>query len=242
MPLSEETQEILERWWQETEGKAGRVGLALLGVDENSPALSEISNSRLGSVLEGGLELTEAGIAEAKNITRRHLLAERLLVDVLGTGAGLVEERACRLEHALLDGVDESICRLLGHPKECPHGIPIPPGECCKAQERSGGRAISPLSGMGVGDTGKVAYLQSTKPDQMKKLMAMGVLPGRPIALEQRFPSYVFRSGQSEFAVDATLAGAIYVRLEPGEGREKKGPRGRERKFWRFRWGRLGHR
>lgn len=235
MPLSEEAQEILETWWQETEGRAERVGLGLLEVAENSPALAEVCDSGLGRVVEGGLELTEVGVSEARNITRRHLLAERLLVDVLDTRAELVEERACRLEHALQDGVDESICCLLGHPTHCPHGIRIPPGTCCEAQERAARRVVSALSEMSDGERGKVAYIQGTDPDQVKRLMAMGVLPGRPIHLLQRFPSFVFRSGQSEFAVDAAIAGAIYVRLGPSWGENEVGTRPRGRGW---RWGR----
>lgn len=236
MRLSEPAQELLENWWRQTEGKAEPAPLAALGIAEGSQALSEVCAAGLGRVDTKGLELTEAGIVEARSITRRHLLAERLLVDVLDTGAELVEERACRLEHALQDGVDESICRLLGHPTECPHGTPIPPGPCCAADKRAGGRAISPLSEMSVGEQGAVAYLQGREPDQVRKLMAMGVLPGTPIALIQRFPSFVFRSGGSEFAVDAALAGAICVRLGPRDVARKRrtSPLGIG---WRFRWG-----
>lgn len=239
MALSEQGQEILERWWQHSQGRAERVPLGALGADQGSLGLKDICDSGLGQVVEGSLELNGAGLEEARAVTRRHLLAERLLVDVLDTRAALVEERACRLEHALQDGLEESICRLLGHPTECPHGTPIPPGACCKEDRRAGGRAISPLSRMGGGEGGKVAYLQGTDPDQVRKLMAMGVLPGKSLSLVQRFPSFVFLCGNSEFAVDETIANAIYVRLEPAGEHKEDQPQPAIGNRRRLRWGRL---
>ena len=46
----------------------------------------------------------------------------------------------------------------------------------------------------------------------MQKLMAMGVLPGNKIVLVQAYPSYIFRVGYSEFAIDTNLAKEIFVR------------------------------
>ena len=47
----------------------------------------------------------------------------------------------------------------------------------------------------------------------IKKLMAMGLLPGTPVKLIQSFPSYVFRLGYTQFAVDRKIADEIYVKL-----------------------------
>jgi DtxR family Mn-dependent transcriptional regulator len=46
----------------------------------------------------------------------------------------------------------------------------------------------------------------------MQKLMSMGVLPGNELELKQAFPSYIFRIGNSEFAVDQELALEIHIR------------------------------
>ena len=45
-------------------------------------------------------------------------------------------------------------------------------------------------------------------------MMAMGVLPGMEISLLQNFPSYLFKVGNSQFAVDETIANEIFVRIE----------------------------
>jgi DtxR family Mn-dependent transcriptional regulator len=46
----------------------------------------------------------------------------------------------------------------------------------------------------------------------MQKLMALGVLPGNRITLLQTFPTYIFRVGFSEFAIDTAMAREIIVR------------------------------
>ena len=68
------------------------------------------------------ISLTEKGNGEAQQIIRRHRLAERLLTDVLGMGLGDIEPGACEFEHVLAPELVDSICTLLGHPRECPHG------------------------------------------------------------------------------------------------------------------------
>ena len=60
---------------------------------------------------------------------------------------------------------------------------------------------------------GRVAYLRAKDRHQMQKLIAIGVLPGTAIVLLQKFPSYVFELGHSQFAVDKELAQAIFVRV-----------------------------
>src|SRR5438477_12227297 len=90
--------------------------------------------ARLGLLkLVNGVErFTPAGEERARTVIRRHRLAERLFMDVLSIRDEVeVESSACKFEHILSPDVTDRICTLLGHPVECPHGSPIPPGECC---------------------------------------------------------------------------------------------------------------
>jgi DtxR family Mn-dependent transcriptional regulator len=118
------------------------------------------------------------------------------------------------LEHALFDGLDESICTLLGHPRFCPHGKQIPPGACCQEERSSVGRLVAPLNELESGDHGQIAYIQMQDPQRLQKLMAMGVLPGVPLRVLRNSPSYVFEAGYSQFAVDEDIAADIFVRLK----------------------------
>jgi DtxR family Mn-dependent transcriptional regulator len=213
MRISEDAQEILERLWMAEED--GRAGLALADT-----ALAEINE-----LVEGGLvvqdgatwKLTQAGAPEAALAIRRHRLGERLLIDVLKAEDEVLEEHACRLEHALFDGLDESICTLLGHPQFCPHGKPIPPGNCCRQMRETVRRLIAPLNEVEPGQGGEVAYIQMGDANHLQKLMAMGVLPGGKIRLLRNSPSFVFECGYSQFAVDEAIAADIYVRLRTEE-------------------------
>lgn len=70
--------------------------------------------------------LTDLGHARAETMVRRHRLAERLLIDILGVDWADVHEEAHRFEHAISPRVEERILAVLGHPTTCPHGSPIP--------------------------------------------------------------------------------------------------------------------
>ena len=71
-------------------------------------------------------DLTDKGRALATTVVRRHRLAERLLVDVIGLEWEKVHREADRWEHAISADVEEKLVVLLGDPATCPHGNPIP--------------------------------------------------------------------------------------------------------------------
>jgi DtxR family Mn-dependent transcriptional regulator len=240
MELEEKAEEALESLWIRTEEeKETSVALDDLEVAEKE-AVEQLLAAGYVSLTDGRVRLTDNGRPSARNVVRRHRLAERLLVDVLGTRDRLMHEKACKFEHLLDQGLDESICCLLGHPKVCPHGKLIPPGRCCLQEPTQAKRLISPLSQLTQGQEGKVAYIYAPESNQLQKLMAMGILPGVPVSLIQSFPSYVFQVHQTQFAVDKEIADAIYVRLVEPEiiNKVDEGqPHGRR---WRRRLGRFG--
>jgi DtxR family Mn-dependent transcriptional regulator len=210
MPVSESAQELLEKLWIAAEESHERIENDQLSAGE----VDELVGLDLVRLDGGYVTLTTAGKSEAAQAVRRHRLAERLLVDVLATQESLMDEQACRFEHVLIDGVAESICTLLGHPRFCPHGKVIPPGECCTEMQESVDRLIAPLSDMQPDERGRIAYIRMNDPKRLQKLMAMGVLPGVPVVLLRRLPTFVFEAGYSQFAVDKEIASDVYVRLE----------------------------
>lgn len=213
MEDEEKVEELMEKLWIRTEEeKAGSVKPEDLD-EADEETVRRAVEAGYTSLLEGNLKLTDSGRRLARSVIRRHRLAERLLTDVLGTGDNLTHEKACKFEHLLDRGLDESICSLLGHPRVCPHGKLIPPGNCCRQQKRHTQNIVAPLSQLNRNQRGRVAYIHAPESDQLQKLMAMGILPGAPINLVQSFPSYVFKVGQTQFAVDKEIADAIFVRL-----------------------------
>lgn len=72
------------------------------------------------------IELAAKGRRMAEAIVRRHRIMERWLTDGLGLDWVTADTEAARLEHAVSDVVEKRLYEVLGRPKTCPHGNPIP--------------------------------------------------------------------------------------------------------------------
>lgn len=72
------------------------------------------------------LELTAKGREIATEVVRKHRLAERLLLDIIGLEWVNVHEEACRWEHVMSDDVEQRLAILLSDPTTDPYGNPIP--------------------------------------------------------------------------------------------------------------------
>jgi DtxR family Mn-dependent transcriptional regulator len=96
----------------------------------SAPSVSEMLDRLIddGYVTRDGrrLDLTESGRTLAEKVVRKHRLAERLLVDVIGLEWHKVHREAGRWEHVISDDVEARLIELLGDPATCPHGNPIP--------------------------------------------------------------------------------------------------------------------
>jgi DtxR family Mn-dependent transcriptional regulator len=213
MKLSEKAEEILEKLWMEVE-EQGNVftDMDQIPLAEDEPVYRELTDSAFIEVKDGRVFLRPEGKEEGRKIVRRYRLAERLMMDVFNIRGEAAKEKACQFEHLLNEGVDNKVCTMLNHPATCPHGKPIPPGECCIEAQRSGNLGVVPLTELKPNEEGEIAYIQTEDNKKMQKLMAMGVLPGNRIRLLQAFPSYVFTVGYSEFAIDTNMAREIFVR------------------------------
>src|SRR5680860_45386 len=71
-------------------------------------------------------QLDVEGRQVATRVMRKHRLAERLLLDVIGLEWEFVHDEACRWEHVMSEQVERKILDILGHPTESPYGNPIP--------------------------------------------------------------------------------------------------------------------
>lgn len=73
-----------------------------------------------------GVILTKKGRDSAEAVVRRHRLAERMVVDLLGVELQYSHLEAHRLEHAISIHLEKKIIERLGNPKTCPFGHPVP--------------------------------------------------------------------------------------------------------------------
>ena len=127
------------------------------------------------------VRLTERGLTAASRVVRRHRLAERMLVDLLGYEWWKTHEEAERIEHAMSPEMEERIVRVLGDPQTCPHGNPMP---------GTTPRPTRPLERLAVGERAAVERIPDQfehEPGFLEYLDTQGVRPGVVIEMvEQR--------------------------------------------------------
>jgi putative ABC transport system ATP-binding protein len=116
-------------------GPAG--SLPLVTEEPAARILGRMTDLRLVDLRNGEAQLTPVGTQRARDVVRRHRLAERLFKDTFSIDESEVHTQACKFEHIISPELDQRICTFLGHPKTCPHGNPIPPGDCCNGKPKS---------------------------------------------------------------------------------------------------------
>ena len=216
MKIVDVTAEVIETIW--TYEEKGRCAVEDVkkahehasGYIVDDEILSELEKSGLVKISGTEIALTAEGKAQAQPIIIRHRLAERLLVDVLGMRFEEMEQSACEYEHILAPGLTEAICTLLGHPRECPHGFPIPEGDCCKRAENSVKTFVKSLDALEVGDEIRISFIRKDDPVLIGKLVSFGVSPGKRIKIRQKFPAYVIQIENTQIALEQDIAAAIY--------------------------------
>ncbi len=232
---AEEREEILEEIWTTLEKEnmtpqpEARIPLAKIGNGQRTSLLVLEGDVRTEA---GEAVLTEQGYRKAKEIIRNHRLAERLLHDVLNLQSEEMERSACHYEHMLDTESADSICILLGHPRTCPHGKSIPPGECCDAGETTLRPLVVPLTELDPGEVGTVAYVGTRDNGRLSYLTSLGVVTGRPVELMQKRPSFIVKVDENAVAFDESIAREIFVRPAL-----RSRSRGRAGQRWRLRGG-----
>ena len=116
-------------------GPAGQ--LPVVPEEPSTRVLGRMSDLHLVDLQNGEVQLTSAGSRRARDVVRRHRLAERLFKDTFAIDDAEVHNQACKFEHIISPELDRRICTFLGHPKTCPHGNPIPAGACCNGKPKA---------------------------------------------------------------------------------------------------------
>ncbi|HEX3468346.1 MAG TPA: metal-dependent transcriptional regulator [Candidatus Elarobacter sp.] len=160
----------------------------------------------------GQAKLTDKGLRIAVRVVRRNRLAEVFLQDVLGMPWDEVHEEACRLEHAISDRVEERLVAVLGDPKVCPHGLPIPPLDLT-APPRVGER----LSDVQPGSTVRIVEVVEDVPETLRYLDRIGLRPGARIDVVERGPlggPITVENASGRTAISLELARLIAISTE----------------------------
>jgi len=152
------------------------------------------------------LHLTENGLAEAEQITRRHRMIERFLTDVLHIPWDEVHEEAERLEHAMSPVLEKQMRLAIGEATTCPHGHPIDgirePG--------------APLADVDVGAEVMILRFENEAEGLLHYLKDIGLEPG----LEGHVKSsevdvIIVKAEDGDHEVTRTVAETVTVRANP---------------------------
>ena len=159
-----------------------------------------------------GVNLTDEGRKLALSVFRRHRLAERLLVDLLGLGWAESHEEACRLEHSISDQVASSIQKRLDNPKTCPHGNPIP-----DEKGSMGPMKADALSALENGENAVVSMVPDESTEVLRYLATLGMMPGAKIRVEEKAPfkgPMLVKVGENSYPISLDVASGIFVTRE----------------------------
>ncbi len=211
----QDVEEIAEELWNLAEEGSDRIAdlKEATKIDAVDAALAQLTARNLAQIYGDRVVLTPPGRELAELQVRRHRLGETLFTTVLEVAdEGAVEQTACVMEHVLGDGMTDSICAFLGHPKFCPHGKAIPAGPCCRALTRTVEPLVQPLDRLPVGFRGRIVYIVPREPQRLVKLSNLGIVPGAMIHLQQKSPAAVLRIAETTLAVDPAIAAEIYVK------------------------------
>lgn len=164
------------------------------------------------------LELTSEGRDYAVRVMRKHRLAERLLVDVIGLPWEDVHVEACRWEHVISESVERRLVGLLKHPTTCPHGNPIP-GLAELGEPEQAAEQPEPLAAIidVATPTGTRAIMRRISEqlqkdtDIMLKLRQNGIQPGNEVILATSDDGVRVRRDESTEGVELDRPVAAYL-------------------------------
>lgn len=153
------------------------------------------------------LHLTAQGERWALHVVRAHRLWERYLTDEARMPLEKVHGEAHRREHNLTEAQLDDMDAALGHPRQDPHGDPIP--------NRSGAlhKAKSvPLTAWEAEEPVRIVHLEDEPALAFEQIMASGLRLGQVVRLIDRSPKrYLLSDGEREYRLAPTVAANVSV-------------------------------
>ncbi len=210
----ERIDEALELMWVLKEEGHNEISRFKLSSDDPDTAalIETLVKEGYAEISEDRILFTEKGRVEARGLIRRQRLAERLFTDVFEMSDDTVLADACKMEHILSEELTESVCTFLGHPPTCPHGKPIPKGECCNKFRIEVTPVVTRLTDFEVGSTGRITFIAPSDPSRISKLNSLGITAGSIIKFLQKTPSCVLQIDETVVAIDPDIAKEIYIK------------------------------
>ena len=160
------------------------------------------------------LRFTGEGEAAARRLVRRHRLAERFLIDVVGLPWHRAHEEAGAWERVISDEVEDRIASILDDPATCPHGNPIPGSH--RTVDLSD---LRPLNRFGPGDRVRLERLTEDLEldlSVMRYFEETGLMPGGAIRVVDVGPdgTMTLEVDGKRVGLGAELTDNLWVRPE----------------------------
>lgn len=165
------------------------------------------------------LELTEKGRNLAVSVMRKHRLAERLLVDVIGLKWEDVHAEACRWEHVMSEEVERRLVVVLNNPTTSPYGNPIPGlSQLGLDRPAENNETLIRLTDVPHGKPTAVVIRRLAEhvqadPDTIAQLREAGVVPDARVTVETAPGSVLITvAGHQGFELSEEMAHAVQVK------------------------------
>ncbi len=182
-------------------------------LDKAAPSVSEMLDRLEADGLisrdSRRISMTGEGRSLAEGVVRKHRLAERLLVDIIGLEWDKAHVEAGRWEHVISDEVEERLVLLLENPTTCPHGNPIPGAPGRRAAARR-------LDEAAAGEEVRLERITESvehEADALSYLGTHGLIPGVTTVVEARAPdgTLTLRVGGGTVALGPAMTRRIFV-------------------------------
>lgn len=164
------------------------------------------------------IELSEEGRRRATSVMRKHRLAERLLIDVIGLEWEYVHDEACQWEHVMSDNVVDRLVDLLGDPIESPYGNPIPGREAPSTQSTPVEHLPSIPMLLDDGDGSpltirirRIGENLQTGHQVLAELHRAGIIPGVDVLAQMNEDGVLLSLGEAECQLDMESAEQLYA-------------------------------
>lgn len=158
---------------------------------------------------DNGTHLTPEGWASAKDVMRRHMLMEWMMLKVLPWSK--LHGEAHNLEHAISPEAEAAVYEELGRPQTCPHGNPLPGCEAAVA-------AWIPLTELSSGEKviiRRIHELAEENPPLLAFLEEKKIMPGTQAVVGEILPfNQTISIHVGNIAVTLGFAAARYIYAE----------------------------
>lgn len=185
-----------------TASLAGATGLAL---EQACDLVEELTRGGLAVSSATGLELTDSGRDQARQVVRAHRVYETYLAHHTGLESEEWHRRADRAEHDLSPDDVDALADSLGRPRYDPHGDPIPTREGALPPRRG-----IPLLNMQDDSDVEIVHLEDEPSGVYRQAAKLGLASGARLHILRRTPTHLLiRTENRKFELPLAIAAAI---------------------------------